>query len=93
MGSTMRWMGLTVVVLGMTGCSALPQTKLEIIQNETFITVDTTKVPEEWLERSVWKQRIGKTHTIRVKPGNRVKVILVPDEPTSSTPTTATKTQ
>ncbi|MDQ3441809.1 MAG: hypothetical protein M3478_15815 [Planctomycetota bacterium] len=80
MVSTYRSFGLIVVVLGITGCSVLPQTTVEVIHNDTSMNVDTTQVPEEWLERSVWQKRIGKTHTIRVKPGNLVKVILVPDE-------------
>ena len=79
--STIRWFGLAFLAVGAAGCAKGPITTQEIIQHEDFITVDSTKVPEEWLERSVWKRRIGKTHTIRVKPGNRVKVILVPDEP------------
>jgi hypothetical protein len=78
--SVMQWCGLGLLVIGVMGCSVLPQTTLDVVQNETFITVDTTKVPEEWLERSIWKRRIGKTHTIKVKPGHRVKVVLLPEE-------------
>jgi hypothetical protein len=75
-----RTFGLMTLVVAASGCAKGPVTTQEIVQNEEFITVDSTKVPEEWVERSVWKKRIGKTHTIRVKPGHRVKVILVPDE-------------
>ena len=82
MTSAARLFGLTILALGATGCAKGPLTTQEIVQNETYITVDSTQVPEEWLERSVWKRRIGKTHTIRVKPGHRVKVILVPDAET-----------
>ena len=82
--TAIRTLGLTALVLGATGCAKGPVTIQEIVQNETFITVDSTKVPEEWLERSVWKRRIGKTHTIKVKRGHRVKVILVPDETAQS---------
>jgi hypothetical protein len=78
--TAIRTFGLTALILAATGCAKGPVTTQEIVQNEEFITVDSTKVPEEWVERSVWKRQIGKTHTIRVKPGHRVKVILVPDE-------------
>ena len=80
MVSTLRWFGLMALALGIVGCAKGPVTIQEIVQNETSITLDTTKVPEEWIERSVWKRRIGKTHTIKVKPGHRVKVVLVPEE-------------
>lgn len=83
MVSMLQWCGLTFVALGVMGCSVLPQTTHQVIQNETSMTLDTTQVPEEWLERSVWKRRIGKTHTIRVKPGHRVKVVLIPEEPSN----------
>ena len=79
MVSRFRWLGLMLLVT-VTGCAKGPVTTQEIVQNEEFITLDTTKVPEEWLERSVWKRQIGKTHTIKVKPGHRVKVVLVPEE-------------
>ena len=82
--TAIRVFGLTALVMAATGCAKGPVTTQEIVQNEEFITVDSTKVPEEWVERSVWKRRIGKTHTIRVKPGHRVKVILVPDETAQS---------
>ena len=80
MVSRFRWLGLMFLVTVVTGCAKGPVTTQEIVQNEEFITLDTTKVPEEWIERSVWKRQIGKTHTIKVKPGHRVKVVLVPDE-------------
>ena len=71
---------LGAAMLTVTGCSVLPQTKLEVIQNEPFLTVDSTQVPEEWLKRSVTKRRIGEAHTIEVKRPNRVKVVLVPED-------------
>ena len=80
MVSSFRWLGLMLLVAVVTGCAKGPVTTQEIVQNEEFIALDTTKVPEEWIERSVWKRRIGKTHTIKVKPGHRVKVVLVPEE-------------
>ena len=91
MVSTIRWCGLMALAVGAAGCAKGPITIQEIIQQEESITVDSTKVPEEWLERSVWKRQVGKTHTIRVKPGNRVKVILVPDEPGRTGETTTAK--
>ena len=89
MTSAARWFGLTILALGVTGCAKGPLTTQEILQNETSIAVDTTQVPEDWLERSVWKRRIGKTHTIRVKEGRRVKVILVPEEGATTAPSAA----
>jgi hypothetical protein len=85
MTATFRMLGLISLTVIVGGCAKGPLTTQEILQNESYITVDTAQVPEAWLERSVWKRRIGKTHTIRVKPGNRVKVILVPD---TGSPTT-----
>ena len=83
--TAIRTFGLVTLIIAGTGCAKGPITIQEIVQNEEFITVDSTKVPEEWVERSVWKRRIGETHTIKVKPGHRVKVILVPDETAQNT--------
>ena len=79
MSFMIRSLVASLVAVGVAGCAKGPITTQEIIQHEDSLTVDTSQVPEEWIERSVWKKRIGKTHTIRVKPGNRVKVVLVPE--------------
>jgi hypothetical protein len=75
---------LALLLLGVAGCAQGPRTIQEVIQYSDDLTLDTTQVPEEWLERSVWKKQIGETRTVRVKSPHRVKVILVPEE----TPTT-----
>ena len=81
-----RWMAVGVLAVGVFGCAKGPRTIQEIIQYSDDLTLDTTQVPEEWLERSVWKKQIGETRTVRVKAPHRVKIILVPEEGAATAP-------
>ena len=87
---TVRIVAMAMLVVGAAGCAQGPRTIQEVIQYHDDLTLDTTQVPEEWLERSVWKKQIGETRTVRVKSPHRVKVILVPED--SASPTTSPST-
>ena len=84
--TAVRWTAVGVLAMGAFGCAQGPRTIQEVIQYHDDLTLDTTQVPEEWLERSVWKKQIGETRTVRVKSPHRVKVILVPEDGPTTAP-------
>ena len=72
----------------MSGCGAKSRPTEVIIHQhgpeKLPMTIDTSQVPQEWMvgrkhhEREVigWSDR---KHTVELRPGHRIKVVIVPD--------------